>query len=36
VRAFSGLRLRSKGKETITVMDTRTGSIAGTITINVT
>jgi hypothetical protein len=36
VHAFSGLKLRRKGNQTITVKDTKTGSIAGTITINVT
>ena len=33
---FSGLKLQTKGKQTITVMDTQTKTILGSITINVT
>jgi hypothetical protein len=36
VLTFSGLKLKTRGKQTITVTDTRTSSIKGSATINVT
>ena len=35
VHTFTGLKLKTKGRQTITVRDTLTSSIVGTLTINV-